>query len=329
MTLSRASWGEWASVVCASPNATYFHTHHWARILCDTYPTMKPRAFVGNVSRGGRVLVPAVTVGKRWGMPCLESMPMGGYGGPVTDGPVDGQMLRETCQQLLKPWRWALTLYPDPTAGLDLGPWFQRVPFYAHVLSLRGGITEVWKSRFDRKARNQVRKAERSGVEVSVASHEAEWLRFAELYRRKAVEWSWPGHPEGMFRRLANHNPPEVRLWLAQKGEWLLSGLVVLSWGHHAIPWASAMEEGTGSLCPNHALYRAAVEAACREGRRWFNFGSSRGLARLHAFKESFGAERVDYHYYRWEPDWKKTLRRLPRGRGAKGQRGRVAHSRS
>ncbi len=320
MTARRASLQDWERIASASPRATYFHTHHWARILSATYPSIKPTATVYRLSGGPEVLFPAAVVRTRWGMPCLESMPMGGYGGPVCEVPLTGEHLQQLCPHLLKPRIWSLDVYPSPTSDLDLGQWCEPIPFYAHVLSLEGGFREVWAGRFDRKARNQVRKAERSGVEVSIASNLGEWREFVELYHRKASDWSWPGYPASMFELLADHSPPGVRLWLARKGGELLSGLVVLSWGHSAIPWASAMEQGAGSLCPNHALYRAAVEEACSEERLWFNLGSSREIARLHMFKESLGADRVDYHYYRWEPAWKKRLRGLRRSKGAGGQ---------
>lgn len=320
MTINTASRRDWRRIVSASPQATYFHTPDWAGILSSTYPSMKPRATVYRLSGGHEVLFPAVAVGKRWGMPCLESMPMGGYGGPVAEIPLTEEHLRELCPRLLRPWTWSLALYPSPTAGLDLGQWCDPIPFYSHVISLQGGFGEVWADRFDRKARNQVRKAERSGVEVSVATNVSEWRHFAGLYGKKATEWSWTGYPAGIFELLAGQTPPEVRLWQARKGAHLLSGLVVLSWGRHAIPWASAMEEGAGSLCPNHALYRAAIEEACREERRWFNLGSSREIGRLHMFKESLGAERLDYHYYRWEPAWKKSLRGMRRSKEARGE---------
>ena len=326
MTARRASPQDWEGIASGSPQATYFHTHEWAEILSTTYPSMKPTAAVYRLSGGAEVLFPAAVMRRRWGMPCIESMPMGGYGGPVSEVSLAHGQLHELCRRLLKPWIWSLAVYPSPTGDMDLSPWFQSIGFYAHVLSLEGGFDRVWGERFDRKTRNQIRKAERSGVDVSLASTPDEWQRFATLYHRKASEWGWPGYPAKVFALLADRTPPQVRLWLARKGGELLSGLVVLSWGLNAIPWASAMEGGTGSLCPNHALYRAAVDEACREERRWFNFGSSRGLPRLHLFKESFGARRVDYHYYRWEPAWKSRLRYLQRGRGAGGQGGRAGH---
>jgi hypothetical protein len=326
VTTRRASLTDWKRIASESPNATYFHTHEWAEILSATYPSIKPMATVCRLPGGAEVLFPVALMRRRWGMSCLESMPMGGYGGPVSEVSLNREHLGKLCRRLLRPWIWTLAVYPSPTAGMDLSPWCRSVEFYAHVLTLEGGFRTVWGERFDRKTRNQVRKAERSGVDVSLAASLDEWRRFAALYRRKASEWGWPGYPAKVFELLAGRSPPQVRLWLARKGGGLLSGLVVLSWGRSAVPWASAMEEGAGSLCPNHALYRAAVEEACREERRWFNFGSSRGLARLHLFKESFGARRVDYQYYRWEPAWKKRIRGLRRSRGAGGQGGKAGH---
>jgi hypothetical protein len=316
---SQLEWSDWERIVSTSPEATYFQTHHWARLLSTVFPQMTPHGKVYRLSQGHEVLVPAMVVRRRWGMPHLESMPMGGYGGPVSSAPLRQEDLLQLEHLVLSPSLWALTVYPSPTSRTDLSHWGDPVPFYSHVLSLDGGFAEVWSSRFDRKLRNQVRKAERSAVELSVASDPDQWRTFARLYRRKSSQWTWQGYPERMFLLLADHEAPHVRLWLAHKEQSLLSGLVVLSWGDHAVPWASAMEEGSGSFCPNHALYRQAIECACGEGRRWFNFGSSRELPALHMFKESFGAQRIDYCYYRWEPAWKRRLKRLLRPRQLRG----------
>jgi hypothetical protein len=326
MSCRLSTWEEWARIVQSCDVATFFQTHHWARILTTVYPSMEARGTI-HVLRGGReALFPAVAVSGRRFFPRLESMPMGGYGGPVGSAPLSPDDLETIRREAQTSWVRGITVYPDPASGLDLDKWGSAVPFYTHLLSLEGGFGEVWSSRFDRKARNQVRKSERVGVELDLAQTTSEWLEFATLYRRKASAWSWPGYHEEIFAHLSERQVPEVRLWVARKRGELLSGLVVLSWGYQATPWASAMEDGAGPLCPNHALYRAAVEEACREGRRWFNFGSSREMTRLHMFKESFGARRVDYHYYGWEPAWKSWLRRVRRSRGAR-ERGRCGTS--
>jgi len=65
------------------------------------------------------------------------------------------------------------------------------------------------------------------------------------------------------------------------------------------IPWASA-DRRYHNLAPNMLLYSTALEYACHEGRKVFDFGRSTPDTGTYRFKEQWGAEPVPLHWYYW-----------------------------
>jgi lipid II:glycine glycyltransferase (peptidoglycan interpeptide bridge formation enzyme) len=97
-------------------------------------------------------------------------------------------------------------------------------------------------------------------------------------------------HPMEKFATVARMLGDRCTVWLARRDGEPIAAIIVLSGGHRATYWRGAMDkqrcQSTGA---NELLHRHAIETACAQGRRSYDFGMSQ-TDELRRFKATFGA---------------------------------------
>jgi len=174
-----------------------------------------------------------------------------------------------------------------------------------HMLDLAGGFSEVWSHRFRGTARTAVRKAERAGVEVEVDRSGQALGVFFKLYEKSIQRWAAMQHePVVLTRwRTIRATPPRMlaavsrqfgkgcEIWVARANGAPVAAIVVLRSGSNAKYWRGAMDKELATpVRANEYLHSLAIEAACRDGCRWYEMGRTRPGSSLAAFKEKLGA---------------------------------------
>ncbi len=155
----------------------------------------------------------------------------------------------------------------------------------------------LWKS-FDPKVRNQVRKAEKSGVVTETVPLEEGLDGFFEVYSRNMRDLGSPGHSRRYFAALSGAFPNGVEIHLARcESRVVGAGLTMYNGNRLDIPWASSLQE-FNRHCVNHSLYWHILSRACRTGFQWFYFGRSTRGSGPHHFKKQWGAEEVPLFWY-------------------------------
>lgn len=149
----------------------------------------------------------------------------------------------------------------------------------------------VWKHALDAKCRNQVRKAQRSGLVLRRGSEPALIDDFHALLASTLHRHGAPLLPKALLRELATRLG--ATFCVAYSGGAPVAGLVALTdddlvW----VPWA-ASERSALPMCPNHLIYWSTIEEAVAAGRRVFDFGRSPFEGATHRFKEQWGAQPV------------------------------------
>ncbi|HKS53435.1 MAG TPA: GNAT family N-acetyltransferase [Pseudonocardiaceae bacterium] len=185
----------------------------------------------------------------------------------------------------------------------------------AQVLDLRGGFSTVWSQRFTSKVRSNARKAERRGVVVESDNTGRLVDVFDALYRSSVDRWAqqrgqplslmrWRAlrrEPQSKFATVAQRMGKRCTVSIAWRDGEPLAGIVILTRGPRATYWRGAMDKerarGTGA---NELLHRCAIEVACAEGRRSYDFGIYQ-TEELKKFKSTFGAHEVPVHVYFFE----------------------------
>jgi hypothetical protein len=181
----------------------------------------------------------------------------------------------------------------------------------AHAIDLREGFDAVWKSGFSSRARNHVRRAERSGVTVELDTDGRLVDVFHDLFMRSVERWAARQHePRALalwrarrrdsvdkLRRLLT-DLGSARLWVASVENRPAAAIIVLQ-GENAHYTRGAMDvELAGRSRANYLLHRFAIEDACAAGCRTYHMGETGGSSSLAQFKEALGARPHEYAEY-------------------------------
>ncbi|WP_017241013.1 GNAT family N-acetyltransferase [Streptomyces sp. SS] len=296
-------------------------TPTWLDALCATAPfedASRLYAFDG----GHRIVVPLV---RRRGLPARltaeESWPSGwGIGGPLASaGTPDEEEARFVFRDLARrpALRVGVRLGPDadPVWASAAPPDFAAEALTTHVLDLSGGFGAVWDHCFHSRVRRDVRRSERSSVEVEVDREGRLVAEFYGLYETSMVRWAGQQHeprvlarlrrsrdfPQRYLEAVADRFGASCAVYLARVDGEPAAGTVVLSYGDRAKYWRGAMDRDLAHpVRANFLLQRLAIEDACTEGRTAYVMGDSRPGSPLAHFKEGFGAEgRPSFRYRR------------------------------
>jgi hypothetical protein len=166
-----------------------------------------------------------------------------------------------------------------------------------HLLALKP-LEELRKG-FSRGAKSRGNKARKQGLEVRVRADVAAVDAFYPLYEDSVRRWgeklTWP-RPRAFFEALLAHGAPEAHFLIAYSaaGE-PVSALLLAGHGPVVHYLAGATRADFLDACPSNLLMEEALARAAAEGRQFFDFGASNGLAGVVQFKESFGAVPAPY----------------------------------
>ena len=281
--------GEWDAFVAAVPGATLSHKHGWREVITNAYGH---QTFYLTARQDGEIagILPLVHINSRLFGNSFVSMPFQDYGGIAAEN-------QEAFQALLD---HALHFKTERAARfVELRYREEPLPFAQYegtaygekstlILDISSGAENLWKS-FSPKVRNQVRKAQKSGLSVQIGG--AELLN--EFYHPFAVnmrDLGSPVHHQKFFTEIFRVFGDNVRLALISEGKKTVGGLIVFFHKDMAIvPWASCYREYF-SKCPNNLLYWETMQYACSRGLARFDFGRSSLNSGTYHFKLQWGA---------------------------------------
>jgi serine/alanine adding enzyme len=298
MTITCKSEGEavshlWDEFVCASPSATLSHLYSWRQAIAEAYGH---KTFYFTARQDGKIvgLLPLVQVKSRLFGNVLSSMPFQDYGGIIAN---DEEAFRALLDQ-------ALSLEKECGAkSLELRQRDASFPLEGRlrqdkatlILDISPGSENLWKS-LSPKVRNQIRKAQKSGLSTQIGG--AELLE--EFYHPFAVnmrDLGSPVHHPGFFQKLFAAFGNKAHVHLVREGNQTIGGLIVLFFKDAAIvPWASCYRQHFPK-CPNNLLYWETIQYACSRGCTSFDFGRSSIDSGTYNFKLQWGAQPVPLNW--------------------------------
>jgi CelD/BcsL family acetyltransferase involved in cellulose biosynthesis len=288
----------WARFVESSPAATIFHHPAWTAVLTGTYgyrPVVLALGDAHGEIRAGAVFldVRSRLTGRR-----LVSLPFTDHS-PVLAR--DDDALREFAAALVD-WR-ARAGVPRLEVHAELPdlPGVHRVPEgVRHLLPLDRPPEELYRSLKGKQVERGIRKAERSGVTVTLERSEPAVDTFYRLHcltrRRQGV----PVQPRRFFRELFSRLVAEGHgfVAIARHEGAAIAAAVFLGWNGHLVYKYGASDARSWSLRPNNLLFWKVIEQACADGYRLLDFGKTElDNEGLRDFKRHWGAEEVDLGY--------------------------------
>jgi len=268
----------------------------WREIISNTYGHP---AFYLTACQDGEIagILPLVHIRSRIFGNSLISMPFLDYGGIVAKNQESFQTLLDQALQLKKERaaRFIELRHHEAPPAFALSGGTAYGDKSTLILDISQGAENLWKS-FSPKVRNQVRKAQKSGLSVQIGGVEL-LNEFYRPFTANMRDLGSPVHHPKFFIEIFRVFGDDVRLTLIREANKTVGGLVVLFNKNTAIvPWASCYR-GYFSKCPNNLLYWETMQYACSRGCTRFDFGRSSLNSGTYHFKLQWGAVPFPLHW--------------------------------
>jgi len=277
--------GEWECYVTSQHAASQYHGWKWRGVFERAFGhqaqyllARRDAAVVG--------VLPLVVFRSRLFGRFMVSLPFVNYGGVVADDDAVAAAL------LARASTMAQELRLDHLELRHTERQFDGLPCKQHKVSMMAALDtsaeRAWEG-LDRKVRNQIRKAEKSGLTTSAGG--AELLdEFYAIFCRNMRDLGTPVYARAFFDEVLTAFPDSARVIVVRQGATPVAAGIVLGDGETVeVPWASSLNEFR-SLCPNHALYWFVMQWAIEHGFRVLDFGRSTPDEGTFHFKRQWGA---------------------------------------
>ena len=225
--------------------------------------------------------------------PRLVAPPFSDYGDPLVQDPADLAILLDHLARDDRGLRLRTLRNPLPAADPRLQA---KGEAFWHGIDLTPSLDELW-AELDGSARQNSRKAERSGVTVRIGTDEAGLRLFHAMHAQlRKTKYRMLAQPFGLFTAIRERftAPPgradDVAVVIAEAGGEPIAGILLILWQGTAYYKFNASFDTR--LRPNDLLTWHAMRYAKARGCGWFDFGISDtdqpGLVR---YKRKFATE--------------------------------------
>jgi FemAB-related protein (PEP-CTERM system-associated) len=285
--------GVWKRSVEGLSQANLAHSAEWFTAIHAAYGH-DPLYLAAEDDEGGFGILPAFIVRRPILGTVVTSMPFLDAGGPCSASPATARMLVD---RLIEEARAigarSVEVRCAERLQVATAPTEHKVNL---VLPLAADPDCLWRQ-LDKGVRNQIRKAERSGLSIEMGGAE-NLAAFYDTFVVRMHDLGSPVHGPGFLRAVLESFGARARVVLVRKGGAAIGGLVALSFKDRLIvPWATCLQEYF-PLCPNMLLYWETIRAACLEGHRRFDFGRSTRHSGTYRFKVQWGAREEPLFWY-------------------------------
>ena len=303
--LSLQNQNEWDTIIRQCPGSNAFQSLAWRDALAGAFKQLTPvyllikqeDAIVGGL--------PAFVFQPIPGIRLWHSMPWNLFGGIhlIDSLQVNPEALITSIETaaVKKGWceiRWTLT--PEHTAHYgdfltEAG--YERTNHFTHLLKTNGDIDALWHA-YNKRVRGAVRKAEKSGVEVTDTDSEEALSTFYDMYLMTVKRLGGTPKPRSLMQILLQRKI--AKLAIATYRDTIIGGLLYLRFNRTVTLWCEASVPAFLKYRPNNAIFHHIITQACHEKKyEWVDFGASPPEnAGLIAHKEQYRATQTDFASY-------------------------------
>ena len=284
---------EWNRYVRTHPDATNYHQFGWKAVVERSFGHHTFNLVARDENAGVRGILPLVFMKSALFGRFLVSLPFFNYGGLLCDTEVVAAQLLNHAKGILEQLDGEY---------LELRHLYNRHPGLVTrehkvtmILDLAPDSSSQWKN-FDSKLRNQIRKAEKSGLETFIG-HTELLDPFYEVFARNMRDLGTPVYAKTFFANVLNILDENSRIFAVHlNGKVICAGIACWFRNVIEVPWASSIRDYR-SYCPNNLLYWEAIKFAIENGFEKFDFGRSTPGEGTYKFKEQWGARPLQLYW--------------------------------
>lgn len=288
----RVDGAAWESYLETRGDATGYHSWRWRRVFADAFghEPVYLLAREGGVITG---VLPMVQIKSLLFGRTLTSLPFVNYGGVKADAPEIGRALVARAHQE------ALERRCSHVELRHVDRQFSELPCKTHKVAMHLPLEGALWDALDRKVRNQIRKAEKSGLVVERGGA-ALVDDFYSVFARNMRDLGTPVYSRRLFEEVLRVFPDRAQIHVVRlNGAPIAAGVTYRTPQMVQLPWASSLRP-YNSLCANVLLYWDAIQYAQQAGAPVFDMGRSTPNEGTFKFKSQWGAAPVPLH---WEYD--------------------------
>ncbi|HYE86797.1 MAG TPA: FemAB family XrtA/PEP-CTERM system-associated protein [Vicinamibacterales bacterium] len=286
---SPAEAGEWEAYVESRGDAVGYHSWHWRRVFSNAFGH-EPVYLVARHDDAIVGVLPLVQIKSLLFGCTLTSLPFLNYGGVMADTSEVARALMGRAHQEARARKCS------HVELRHVGRQFPELPCKQHKVAMRLALAPGMWDRLDRKVRNQIRKAEKSGLVVERGG-EALVGDFYAVFARNMRDLGTPVYSRRLFEEVLRAFPDRAQLHVVRLGtEPIAAGLTYRTTAMVQLPWASSIRS-FNTMCPNVLLYWDAIQYAQSSGAGAFDMGRSTPNEGTFKFKAQWGTEPVPLHW--------------------------------
>lgn len=293
-TVHRASVSDrtdWDEFVESHPDATGYHAWAWREVFERSFGH-RSEYLVARRDGDRRIqgVLPLTEIRSRVFGRSLTSLPFVNYGGVLACSELAAQTLVTAATEIARAHGCGYVELRH------LRRQFPELPHRQHKVSMHLPLNAGMWERLDRKVRNQIRKAEKSGLTVDRGGAELV-PEFYRVFARNMRDLGTPVYAQRFFDEVVAAFPDRTRVVVVRLQGAAVAGAVTYQTGTRVeVPWASSIRD-YNPLCPNHLLYWHAIETAIADGCAVLDFGRSTPNEGTYHFKAQWGATPVPLYW--------------------------------
>jgi hypothetical protein len=299
MTITRRSIEDQGVLLFLSENSScFFNRIEWFHILQEGF---KVPVVIYCLEKDGKIRLALPGMIFNFGIVKIfySNIPYGGFVGDFELIPESLNLFEESLKKegigLLRIGRNFNNPFPD------LNGYHQQIAF-THLLNLEKVTEEQLWNGYKKRVRRDVRKAERSGIYLEDLRFVNEIDQMFNLYyqtmRRNIAYTTWTKQSlYSIYNYLVK--PGNAKMIFAKKDGEVIAGIILLFSIDTVYYFFSASSEKYFQYCPNDLLVHHAICLTIREGKKYFDFMTSRADDNaLMSFKEKWGSQKYPFYFY-------------------------------
>lgn len=294
----------WDAFVMNHPESTIFHHSAWARVIQDRYNCSITYYVLENEYSEITAAAPFLWIRSPLTGNRLACLPSAEFCYPLAYREEDLRYLLTEVQEEVDNARpsfleirgWGEVGNPEQF-GLKASPYH-----LTHIVNLNGDLQKV-RAGMDRNGRYNLRYAEKKPINIRIGQDENDLREFYRLTKITRRRLNLLPYPYRFVKSIYDHLivPGYGYLLFAEVMGKVVAANLYFCFKDTVFHEFNAQDHNYFEYRPNYLLVWQAIERACQESYRYYNFGRTHPENRhLAAFKKHWGSEekRVSYYYY-------------------------------